>query len=210
MRLLNIATIAALIGVAPLTAQDAQYRLAGVLARSDGAHLAVVERSSGEALVLRAGDTLDGGEVIAIDEQSVLLRFTASDVRLTLAGTVERTVNVSKVGIGPDASYLRSVSVRSTLIELDALDERSERASTGGGAAASAPAGNARADLANRVRDLFRLPTDSAIESINGVSFASVNEGLRIIERSLQDGGVVRFELSGKSGSIDPIYVFPE
>ncbi len=73
------------VGIA--AAADTPYRLAGSIVTSDpGKRLALIETADGAQLLLRKGDSIDGGTVVEITQDTVRLRFESDELVLKLAG----------------------------------------------------------------------------------------------------------------------------
>jgi len=189
------------------------YRVAGTLTSSAGQRMAIVELPDDESLLVAEGDELDGGEVVEIGERFVRLRFVDTDLLLPLSGgPAEAVPSLALGGAAPDDPHARRVPTTQLLIALDQLGESLERQRTPQpGAAAQADDDRApQMELADRLRGLLDLPAGAGISNINGQAFASVAEGLGMVERLLSEGELVRFELERDGPFAGPIYVYPE
>ena len=225
MRLIVLIAVAVLMpaiaGSAP-----ADYRLAGVLSISEGRSLAIIEKSPGDTVLVRVGDRVGGGEVVAIGSNSVKLRFDDGEVRLTLSGAPANEREVQQAGNAPGATTddsMRTVPIKQTLIALDRIEASLPTAieagneTVGGRTAERAAEETAAKDtkeagkqLATALAGLFKLPTDVAIENINGESFRSAKEGLAKVMRTVGDGEVVRLEMQQTPDHpVFPVYINP-
>jgi len=204
-----------------LQAQDFDYRVAGVVAASNGRSRAIIERSGADSVLVGEGDEIDGGEVIGIGERDVRLRFGSTDLVLPLSGGPGATEAAAdylswaqlRGPTSSDQPNMRHVLAAPLLIALDELEESLED-QPGGRAPAAHSDRDSRRELAAHLRTVLNLPADIAISDINGQSFASVTEGVGMIENLVAQGEIVRLQVDGSADApgegYAPIYIFPE
>jgi hypothetical protein len=197
-------------------AQEDRYRVAGTVLLTQGRSVAMIVRDGGDTVSVAVGDELDNGRVVEISEHYVRVSFPGEDLLLPLSGgpgdVVPTTVSASTQPLPgqpvtdavPHDLYWRHVPSKQLLFAVDELGARLQREGTQSGA----PEDSGRA-LTSLLDGLIGFPKGAVVRSINGESFASVAQGLDIVEKLLEQPVVLRFELDG-TAEARPLYVFPQ
>jgi hypothetical protein len=202
--ILLVAAVLSGVGGAPASlAQATDYRVSGVVFGSSGRSLAIVERAAQDSVLLGVGDSLDEGEVLEIGERFVRVRFEHEDLLLPLSGGPAQTVSSESSSLvirDASAPGIHGVLTHRLLGELeqirDSLDNRDDSTR------------DPQLALTEQIRDLIGLPAGAVIKNINGESFASVAEGISLLEMPLHEQTLIRLELEGGE-YYEPLYLQP-
>jgi hypothetical protein len=195
--------------------QEHRYRVAATVVAVGGESKALIERATGDSILVAPGDEIDGATVIEIGERFVRLRFADEDLLLPLsAGEPESVPHLPGPSHESDPFNLH-VAGRQLMFAVSELVENLERdGSRSETESDSEVEGEAtteqRRELTRLLGGLIKFPEKSVIRNINGESFASVEDGLEAVESLLANSLVLRFELDESPEPGKPFYVFPE
>ncbi len=163
---ITIATLA-LLAITIVNASDGPYRLAGSIVTSDpDKRLALIETEDGAQLLLRKGDSIDGGTVVEITQDTVRLRFESDEIVLKLVGTGKPVSNLP-------TAYRREdfAGGAPQPVDTGSLNAISQLAS-------SADTTDSK-KLAERVLTHLGLPAQAHIMAVNDQSVESSAEAVR-------------------------------
>lgn len=165
-----------------------RYRLAGTIDTGDRGWLAILELSDGEQLMVGTGDSIPGGEVLAVGDKWLRLLDQDGEVVLSLEGGDARARIAND---GPEFVNLNvSEDLRRGLDELARSDKTNEQ-------------------LARDINRLLQIPTRGRIESINDHPVSDAKRGLQLLRASILDSNVMRIEVGGVEG-FEAVYLMPE
>ncbi len=173
MRLFRIlVAVSALLGCSIAIASDTPYRLAGSITTYDGIMLVLVETPDGTQQLLREGDSIDGGTVAEITQNTVRLQFATEEVVLKLAGT-----DNPEAGMSMPYRMEDYPSSEANPVGTEALAAISKLAAT-----------SATMDpkmLASQVLSYLNLPAEAHIMAVDDQHVASPAEALQKMAASI-------------------------
>ncbi len=171
----------ALLGLGIVSAEEAPYRLAGIITSDDGSGLALIEIPGGEQQLLRAGEAIDDGWVADITADTVRLAFPEREVVLHLAGTGNPVSNLPTV-------YRRE----------DYTGGASRAVDTGKLGAISRLAGSTDTTdsnkLAMKVLTYLGLPAEARIMAVNDQKVESSAEAVQQMAANIDAKGASGFQ----------------
>ena len=174
---------------ASVMAADGDYRIAGILDTDDGHNMrAVIELPDGEQGIFRSGDPIGDGQVLEISWRGVRLVFPGGERLLPLQGDGSSLVDHSD-----NPGFLRREVSPETLQALASVRPAKE--------------GKNRNSF-SEVNAVLDLPVDARIISVQDQAVDSAKSAARQIQRSVQQGQIVRVALDGVPGT-DSLYLFP-
>jgi hypothetical protein len=209
-----------------VSADDPDYRLAGIVAVGESRFLAVIEMPDGRQGLFRAGDTLGSARIRDISRSEVRMEVNGREVALSLRGNpkLSAATPVEDLGDGEDVEMTPdepsgTAEVRDQpLFYSDTLRLLTSVARMGNAAtptdkpapaAGAQPAAAASADaLSAKLGEVLGVPEGANIVAVDGHPVTSPQDVIYKIVPLLNLGRAVRLNLSG-GGDVHVLYITP-
>ena len=177
------------------------YRLAGIVTVGKDC-LGFLELPGGGQVLVRQGSTIEGGgRIVTLDDERLRIAFPDGTIELRLEGSGKPSAALTTQRILLSPSDQGHVMLQ---VDAAALDQALKASHPGDKHA------DAGVEVAHRFASLVDLPNNARVLAVNEVPVASADRAIRLAEKSLAEGSVVRLNLEAPGGDPDTrVYLLP-
>ena len=199
------------------SADNPEYRLAGIVAVGPDRLLAVIEMPDGRQGLFRSGDTLGEGRIKNITRSDVHVEMKGQTFLLSLRGNPKLSASSPIVdeedGDEPeeaseDATVRNQPLFYEDTVRLLTSVARANANATPNGAAAAQGKGATAESLSAKLGELLGVPPGARIVAVDGASVQSPQEVIDKVVPLLGLGRAVRLNLAD-AGDLKVIYITP-